>query len=161
MHLMFLTRGIISMEEEWKAILRAQRFPFKRKNLETGKEELSFVQGALRPIQFWEYVFPDESLNDILAAMRITGPIERPEIKTATWLLRKMLKLEQIPKNENIAATGYVPQGTLNGKQMPVSPVHNMFVEGIACYPVGIKKDPKKDYDWSNIGQGKYFQEGL
>jgi len=165
MHLFFLTHGILRQEEEWKARLRAQMFPWKRTNLETGKEEIKMVQGALRPVQIWSYVFPEESLNDVLGGMHITGPIVRPELKGVTWLLRKMLKLEQIPETDltKHPVSGFIPYPTMtmNGKPMPATAVYDMFVEGIACYPIGIKKDPKKEYDWTAVGQGKYFQEGL
>ena len=141
MHLVLMTRGIQHQVDQWANLLQAQRFPWVRRNLETGKEEQMLVQGALRPIQLWEYVFPEESLDDVLGAMQIKGPIERPEIKSSTWALRKMLKLKQIPKKDELTVTGYTPKGTLNGEKMPSVPVHNMFVEGVAVYPVGIKDD--------------------
>lgn len=156
-----MTRGILRQVEEFKSLLQAQRFAWKRKNLTTGKEEIMTVQGALRPIQLWEYVFPEEALQDVLGALQITHPTDRKEIKNVSWFMRKMLRLDQIPtqKMEDFKVTGYRPQGTLNGEQMPVIPVHQMFVDGVAVYPIGIKKDPKQDYDWGH--QGKYHQEGL
>ena len=93
--------------------------------------------------------------------MRIEGPIERPEIKKVAWLLRKMLGLKQIPKQDlPIPVTGYRPHGTLNGKPMPALAVHPMFVKGMAVYPLGIKDDPTQDYDWGEK-EGNYNQEGL
>ena len=154
-----MTRGINRQVEEWKSLLQAQRFPWKRTNLKTGKEELSVVQGALRPIQFWEYVFPKECLNDVLGGMQIQGPIQRPEIKSMTWMIRKMLKLKQIPTQTDIKTTGYTPQGTLNNEQMPAISVHNMLAEGVAVYPVGIKDDPVQDYKWKDGTE--FNQEGL
>jgi len=159
MHLVIMTRGILRQVEELKSLLQAQRFPWKRTNLKTGKEELMTVQGALRPIQLWEYVFPEECLDEVLGAMQIKGPIQRPEIKSMSWVLRKMLKLDQIPENESITVTGYKPRGTLNDKEMPSIPVHNLTADGVAVYPIGIKKDVKKEFDWGV--HGKYFQEGL
>ncbi len=158
MHLVLMTRGINRQVEEWKSVMEAARFVWKRKNLTTGKEELNLLQGSLRPIQIWEYVFPEESLNDVLGGMLIKGNIQRPEIKTQAWLLRKMLKLEPIPEmKENAFVTGYRPEGTLNGEPMPFQAVHNLFVPGVAVYPVGIKKDIKQDADWGE--NGKYEQE--
>lgn len=156
MHLVFATRGIYRQVEELKALLNAQRFAWKRKNLKTGKEELMNVQGALRPIQLWEYVFPEESLNDVLGAMRIKGPITRPEIKNMSWMLRKLLKLKKVPDMpEDATVTGYIPQGKLNDKTMPAIAVHDMWVDGVGVYPIGIKDDVTQDYDWG------YNQEGL
>jgi len=77
--------------------------------------------------------------------MQIEGPIERPEIKKISWLMRKMLKLNQIPKSDNLKVTGYTPNGTFNGGIMPPIPVHNMFVKGVAVYPIGIKEDVKEE----------------
>lgn len=156
MHLVFATRGIYRQVEELKNLLQAQRFRWKRTNLKTGKEEMMLVQGALRPIQLWEYVFPEECLNDVLGGMEIKGAITRPEIKNFSWMLRKLLKLKKIPENrEGINVTGYRPPELLNGEPMPPIPVHPLAVEGVAVYPVGIKEDAKQAYDWG------YFQEGL
>jgi hypothetical protein len=66
MHAYFITRGLNHMTEAWKALLQGQSFKWKRKNLKTGKEETTLIQGALRPILLWEYVFPEESLNEVL-----------------------------------------------------------------------------------------------
>ena len=163
MHLVFMTRGIQRRVDVLKELLLAQRFPLKRKDLNTGKEELTFVQGALRPIQIWEYVFPKESMGDVLGGLQIKGPIERPEIKSMSWVLRKMLKLDQIPVlKPDATTTGYRPPGTLNGKPMPASPVHNfgeLTKMGVALYPVGIKEDAMQDAEWPT-GE-KYHQEML
>ena len=143
MHLVLLTRGINEQVNNWRNLLEAQRFPWKRKNLQTGKEEMILIQGALRPIQIWEYVFPEESLNDVLGGMNVKGPIERKEIKPITWMISKILKLDPIPKIDNFQVTGYTPPGTLNGANMPAAQVHSMMTEGVACYPLGIKKDAR------------------
>jgi len=165
MHLILLTRGILSQMEDWKALMRAQRFPWKRKNLKTGEEEQDVVQGALRPIQIWEYVFPEESLNDVLGNLQIEGPIERPEIKSISWALRKMLKLKQIPKmpEGGYKVSGYTPLGTINGKPMAPIPANNMYMQGVAVYPIGIKEDITKDYKFKleNGEEVEYNQEGL
>ena len=159
MHLMLMTRGILRQVEEFKSLLQAQRFPWKRINLETGKEELSVVQGALRPIQFWEYVFPEDALNDVLGALNIKHNEKSGEMKNKAWLLRKLFKLAPIPEQKEISVVGYRPSGTLNGEPMPSIPVHNMFVDGVGVYPIGIKKDTTRDFDWGT--EGKYNQEGL
>ncbi len=163
MHLVFMTRGIDKQVTELKHLLLAQRFPWVRKNLKTGKEELKMVQGALRPIEIWEYVFPEESLNDVLVGMDIKEPIQRKEIKNISWMIRKMLKLDQMPVLEDAKGTGYFPPGKVNGEKIPPLIVHDMKVEALAVYPLGIKKDFKKDHHFT-LADGSevdYFQEGL
>ena len=164
MHLVLMTRGILRQVEEFKSLLQAQRFPWKRTNLKTGKEEMMIVQGALRPIQLWEYVFPEESLPNVLGALGIKEGTQRKEIKSAAWMLRKMLKLDPIPvANPNDTVTGYRPPGTLNGKPMDIIPVHNMMTEAVAVYPIGVKSDITQDFHFpmENGGTASYHQEGL
>ena len=159
-----MTRGILSQVEEWKHLMLAQRFPFKQKNVKTGEERVTAVQGALRPIQFWEYVFPEESLTDVLGGLQIRGPIERPELKTIGWALRKTLKLDKIPiLDDGTKVTGYESKVKFEGKTPPVFPVHNLFMQGLAVYPIGIKKDEKKNWKFKceDDSEVEYYQEGL
>jgi len=164
MHLVLMTRGILRQVEELKSLLQAQRFPFSQKNLTTGQWEHKAVQGALRPIQFWEYVFPEESLNDVIAGLGCEGPIKRKELLPLAWAIRKMMKLEQVPEiGKGYQVTGYVPQGLIDGKPIPAQAVHNLMAEGVAVYPVGIKREPKIEMDFV-LGDGtkaRYYQEPL
>ena len=164
MHFVGVMRGPIRQMEEQKALMRAQRFPFKFKNLKTGKEEVNFVAGTYRPMELFEYIFPEPSLNDVLGGMQITGPVERPEGKAIGWFLRKALKLYQVPKLTSIKnVTGYVPNGTINGEKIPAQKVHNMIIDGVAIYPIGLRDDITKDYKFT-LGDGsevEYHQEGL
>ena len=131
-----MTRGVQQQVDIFKIFMQAQMFPWKRKNLETGKDEIVQVQGALRPIQLWEYVFPEESLNDVLTALEI--PHENPHtgqglsnLKIAA--LRKMLGngVKPVPDYEPVKNYRYIEK------------------RGIALYPIGIKtdkRDEKKDW---------------
>lgn len=160
MHLVLMTRGIQRQVDEWKHSLLAQRYAYKRKNLDTGKEEVHVVQGALRPIELWEYVFPAESINDVLLGMGINqGGLDRPEVKPVAWMLRKGMKLKPVPLDESKGMTGYTPKGTLNGEKMQPTAVHDMRTPGVAIYPIGIKEDEIKEYDWGK--EGRFLQEGL
>lgn len=154
-----MTRGILRQEEEWRSIMQAQRFPFIRKNLETGKEEMTLVQGALRPIQIYEYIIPENALKDVLGGLGIKGPIKRKEILAMGWMLRKMLKLEQIPEVDGLV-TGYTPTEKLNGEKAPACAVHDMLIEGVAVYPIGIRRDAEQEADWGGAN-GKFKQEML
>ncbi|KKL46920.1 hypothetical protein LCGC14_2340760 [marine sediment metagenome] len=164
MHFVGVMRGPIRQMEEQKALMRAQRFPFKFKNLKTGKEKVNFVAGTYRPMELFEYIFPEPSLPDVLGGMQISGPVERPEGKAIGWFLRKALKLYQVPKLTSIKdVTGYIPKGTIDGEAIPAQKVHQMLVDGVAIYPIGLRDDITKDYKFT-LGDGsevEYHQEGL
>ena len=140
MHLYFATRGINQQVDIWKMFMQTQMFPWKRTNLKTKKEETTFVQGSLRPVQLWEYVFPEESLQEVLAMMNLQGnegaPTGLSSAKMA--MIRKALQCKPIPKLEEIE--------------------RNRFVncDGVSIHPIGIKKDRR--IDWEEIG---YNQELL
>ena len=126
MHLYFITRGIKQQRDLFVNFMQTQMLPWRRKNLKTGKEEVCMVQGALRPVELWEYVFPEECLPDVLTMLEIHKMNHNwglSEYKRKA--LRKMLGngVMPIPKFE---------------------PVKNKrFIEkrGVAIYPIGIKKD--------------------
>ena len=164
MHFVGVMRGAIRQMDEQKALMRAQRFPFKFKNLKTGKEEINFVGGTYRPMELFEYIFPKESLNDVLGGMQITGPVERPEGKAIGWFLRKALKLYQVPKLTSIKdVTGYIPRGNIDGEAIPAQKVHQMLVDGVAIYPIGLRDDITKDYKFTlqDGTTAEVNQEGL
>jgi len=145
MHLILATRGINQCIDVWKMFMQTHMFPWKRKNLETGKDELIQVQGALRPIQLWEYVFPEEVLPDVLSMLNLQDYTARPEMKKIQWILKKGLGLQPVPK---------FPEQ---------KPMRYQYMDGVAVYPIGIKPDVKQDYpDFKDAKSSKgYNQEGL
>lgn len=68
-----LTRGHKDHVEKWERCMRAQFFPMKFKktyvNPETGEkrevEEVTNVEGQLRPYQLWGYVCPEEYVQPL------------------------------------------------------------------------------------------------
>ncbi len=185
MHLFLLTRGIDKEFNQWKEFMNSQMFTWKRTPLlkdkdgkfikdgmdeegrqkyKRGKEGLSRIQGALRPIQMFEYVFPREGVQSIngklvpsdnlaeaLAMMNLQSAFPlRPEVQKIGWMLRKSLGAKPIPqsvldpikeKNMQDITSKYVPMA------------------GMAVYPIGIKEDSTHDYIFPN-GEG-FYQEGL
>ena len=142
MHLYLITRGIKQSRDIWVAHMQSQFFPWDRINLKTGDHEIVRVQGALRPIELWEYVFPEESLPEVLTMLNLSngqaGDFGGGMAKRALPLLRKALGAEPVPN-------------------LPPVPT-NKIVSSI-CFganPIGIKKDVRKD--WKDIG---YNQEML
>ena len=141
MHLYFWSRGVKHQRDLFVTMMQGLMFLWKRINLKTGKEETTAVQGSLRPLELWEYVFPEESLNEVLTMLDFQPTSEMPAMKVA--MMRKMLGAKKIPKIPLQQKTKFVHRN------------------GVCLYPIGIKKDERRDCDWSEIGQGKYNQEVL
>lgn len=167
MHTYFITRGIQQQRNLWVNGMSQVMFPWKRKNLQTGEWEYKLVQGALRPIELWEYVHPAECLPEVLAMQHKadgTGAIInevhnlRPEVKNYALLMQKLLGLKPFPKFENTKQYGYVP-----APGSPPFPVNWVTTDGFAVYPIGIKEDVFQDFpNFADANSNKgYWQEGL
>lgn len=67
MHLYIIPRGVRHAIQLFETYIQAQMFSWKRINLESGKEEISFVAMGYRDCgMFKELVFPREHLLDVL-----------------------------------------------------------------------------------------------
>ena len=184
---MFMTRGINEqVEARWKVWMQAQMFWFKQKpilkdpntqeflknpdgSFQYGPEKWTKVQGALRPIQLWEYVFPEEtypynkslpynteSLTHILAMMdlhKVAGDKQRTEINPLAWIIRKIMKLQKIPSYEELKSH----------EKWEITEKWVCGTEAVAVYPIGIRKDPIKDFIFTEPNGTKtgFYQEGL
>lgn len=161
-----MTRGIMDTRNKWVEFMKTRMFPWKRKNLATGEWETTLVAGALRPIELWEYVHPEESLTEVFAMQHnadgsnnLTDLKElRPEIKNYALLMQKLLKLKPIPKFDKPQAFGY--RATPDGQPVPVNWVP---LDGFAVYPLGIKEDVKQEFPnfITPTASKGYFQEAL
>lgn len=168
MHLILMTRGINQSFEVWKKFMETQMFNWKRKNLQvcecgqalvghddkvcklhkfTPREEFTKVQGALRPIQLFEYVFPQESLQEVLAMMELHKNYNnlRPEMAKVAWILRRAMGASKIPDMPDLQKKDSFE---ITQKYVPM--------HGMAVYPIGIKKDNIQEYP-----EYGYKQEGL
>lgn len=113
--------------------MQSQMFPFKRKNLKTGKDETIAVQGGLRPVQLWEYVFPEESLPDVLTMLNMNDVKKDYAISSAKMaLLRAATKSKKIPKTKKTKRTRFIP------------------TEWVSLHGIGIKKDRRGDIEGYN-----------
>jgi hypothetical protein len=167
MHFVFAARGILHGMEMYQKFLETQMFPFSQLPIlkdEKGNflknEDGTYkhadkpldgikVQGALRPIQLYEYIFPEECLPQVLAMMGLNKDYDnmRPEMTPISWTLRKMLHLQKIPDMPDV-------------KKKEAWEITQDIIPylGVAVYPIGIKKDSKQDFIFGDKG---YFQEGL
>ena len=110
------------------------------------------VQGSLRQgmLGTWEYVFPEESLGDVVSAMELNLDVKFLGLRTLA--IRKALKLKKIPKK-------FID---INGQEVNIKGLQKTRVllnHGVSVYPIGIRRDPRKEVDWG--APGKYEQEML
>lgn len=165
MHMILMTRGVNTEFERWKKFMETQMFLWKRKHLlkdemgnfikdKDGKNiinsngEYMKVQGVLRPIQLFEYIFPDKSpilqngkevgeIDNVIPVLAMMGNLHqnvnnlRKEVKGPSWILRKSMNLKPIPKMPE--ALTKLDRTQITDKFVPM--------EGMAVYPVGIKED--------------------
>ena len=135
MHLYVLTRGVLAATKAWENDLNAQYLPFEV--LEKGKKKPTkcLTQLAVRPVNLYEIVFPEESLQDVL------GMVRPQSHKTVSgkwaWLvnmLTKKLGLKKIPD--------YKP------KQLPLG-------DGVTVIGLGLKND-KVNWTKKDRGNGVF-----
>lgn len=152
MHLYLFVRGIQHQVDIWRTLMQGHFFQWKRTNLKTGKEEISLVQGALRPsiLGSYEYVFPEEALVDVLSILGYEdGMTEKFKLK----LLRPIFNCRAIPKDIMEKAKKTPSTMTIQGTSRGLG---DCRVPGIAVLILGIKDDIKQK--WEEIG---YYQEML
>lgn len=137
MHLLFMTRGVKQQRDIFVKFMETQMFPWERTNLTTGKKETVLVQGALRPVELWEYVFPEEHLNEVLTMLSINPDGSGFSNWQMDAIKRKMFsklsgqKIDPIPKFTPVPTPRFIE------------------TRGVAIYPLGIKRDVKRDYpEW-------------
>ena len=168
-HFIFGTRGIYAATQQMISDLVSQRFWWRRKDLNEflpngkpnpnyGKIQDAIVQGMLRPIQLWEYVYPDKSplqpgnpdspMEDnteiMMRSFDLSGPthyIPR-QVDWAVSFARKKLGLKEIPTLKNMDGNRRV--------------IHQ---QGISTIPIGIKEDVFETHEFGDIG--KFEQEML
>ena len=138
-----MSRGIKQKRDIFVTQMQSQYFPWTRVNKETGKEETTFIQGALRPVELWEYVFPEESLPQVLAMLNMQNlPSANYIPDTKIAMIRRMLKCGKIPK---------IPTAERQ---------HIVTDEGMSLAGIGIKKDKRGVFDDKQFGF-EYEQELL
>ena len=159
MHLYFFVRGKFEQVELWKSLVQTAFWKWRRKNLKTGKEEITLVQGALRPsvLGAYEYIFPKEALAEVCSFLGIKknelygfGRIGRSLRHLA---LRKIFGCRKIPKDILEKAEKIPNTFTTEEFERGVS---NCIIDGVPIHVIGIKDDECRDFE--TLG---YFQEAL
>jgi hypothetical protein len=131
MELFFMTRGIKHEVDQFVNDMQAQFFPFSVQDPVTGNKQHIGLQGSLRPIQLWGYVFPEDQLDVVLATLNLPNEgnefISGYKVDKKIWALRKMLGAKPIPKR--------------NLKTIP-RPIRKKDVNILG---IGIREDIKKE----------------
>lgn len=96
------------------------------------------IQGALRPIRLYEYVFPEESYDDVMANLGLEDNAEftEPQLKLLAKGLRTITGHKKPPKVK---------------KGMPITRL--MRVPGVAVSVIGVKKDKRKIWPEEGVEQ--------
>lgn len=159
MHLYFFVRGKFAQVEEWKAHAQAAYWKWRRINPK-GKEEMTLVQGALRPsvLGAYEYVFPREALAEVCSFFGIKDHEEythsdRFKDKFRLVTLRKIFGAKKIPKKILKEAQG-IPKTFMTGEFERGG--SNCVIPGVALHAIGIKAD-----DYRKFPETGYSQEAL
>lgn len=126
-HIFFATRGVQHQRDIWKTHMQAQKFAWKRLNLKTKKEETHFVFGALRPIELWEYVLPEECIDEALTMIQAGKPHLPGLSNIAFSVLRKGLGAKKLKSYKQVKTDKFVPR------------------EGLGIEIIGVKKDKMSD----------------
>lgn len=97
MHLYVLTRGIKNNVDQFITELQGKYFPFKYRN-EKGEVKDMLWQFAVRPVQLWEFAFPEEHKDLILNSLfdGTKGEGQHPWYKKWIWPIRKALHCEPV-----------------------------------------------------------------
>lgn len=129
MHLYLITRGHKPDVDRFIAELQGVYNPFNYQG------QRMMVGTQVRPIQFWEIVFPEKALDVMLRSILEDnqGMAATPHIQKYLAAMRLGLKLQKIPPYEYCNKFG---------KRLPYHPLYLNNVEKIG---VGIKPDYYKE----------------
>ncbi len=157
MHLYFFVRGKFEQVELWKAHAQAAYWKWRRTKIKTGKEEMTLVQGALRPsvLGAYEYVFPKEALVEVCSFFGINSNeqygFKKIGLYTRHFSLRKIFGCKKIPKD--ILKKASETASTFSTEEFERG-VSNCIIPGVSIHVIGIKEDVVREL-------GDYFQEAL
>lgn len=147
MHLYFFVRGKFEQVELWKAHAQTSYWKWRRINNTTGKEEITIVQGALRPSIFgaYEFIFPKEVLAEVCSFFGInddetneSNSFNNFGLYTRHFLLRKIFNCKKIPK-KILKKAGKIPKSFTTAEFERAS--SNCIIPGVEIHVIGIKKD--------------------
>ena len=103
------------------------------------------VQGVVRPIQLWEYIFPEQHLDTVLKGLNLprNGNFQAKE-KLLSLPIRKTLGLKKIPKHDPKKARDVIFWNK----------------DKVHLWGIGIKEDVKGAIDFTNGKTGETVVKG-
>lgn len=144
MHLYFFVRGKIERVELWKIHAQTAYWKFRRFNNKTGKDEMTLVQGALRPsvLGAYEYVFPKEALAEVCSFFGIKSNDSYGFGRLGQTLrhaaLRKIFGCKKIPK-KILEEANKIPS-CISTEEFERG-LHDCIILGSPVHVIGIKED--------------------
>lgn len=159
MHYIFATRGVQHARDMLVTQLQGLKFPrtVERKQKDgTWKEEKQIVWGQLRPIELWEFIFPEEYKDQVLTALGAAENINPWPLKIPQKVLQKAFGAKPVKYNkvEALPVHLIVPR-SLHGNTGGISSnrIDAEETDGVAIYPIGIKEDVKGEWKEQNLKQ--------
>ena len=123
MHLYVTVRGILHQLNRWEQDLSASYYPF-----EYEKGKAGMLQLSIRPIRFYEIVFPEPQMMSVLRKIQPTK-CWTPAYQKFIWGIRKALKLDDVELTK-----------------IPARITTDAFCHNdIDCVAIGTKKDRYED----------------
>jgi len=135
-HLYFLTRGIKDNVDKFVNHMSCQYLPYKKKQVFPNlPNNTGYIQLAMRPIQLWECVVPEPSLNTVMKSIWNEGE-EKPRnsFRMPLGAFRKTLGASPIPSIDRV-----------DKQALPI------FKENVCIYPIGIREDGRDENGDENL----------
>lgn len=128
MHLYVLARGIKPHLDKWQNDLLAQWVPMHQNGKPKVEQGMPvYIQLAVRPIQLFEIVFPEEEVDAVMGLCGAGSYMldEHPSLNFGVKTLRKVMGLETPP---------------IPSVKHPLMQPHPLF-KSVDITPIGLKKD--------------------
>lgn len=139
MHLVFGMTGVINEVDALEAYLKTMSVPLPYKD-ENGIDKIQWINAQLRPIRFYDYVFPRDQLHQVLNTIKPETEIQSKNASVSNLYfaaIRKALKLTKIPAPD------------LSKGQWAFPLQHNVRIVGI-----GIREDADLTFGTGKIQEG-------
>lgn len=137
MHLYVLGRGINDELKRWENDLSAIFLPWEF--MHKGKKTKGKIRFAIRPVQLYEMVFPEEQLDNVMSA--VVGKPNGENIPGSTKNGETYIKYKILNKLKR--TLGKVLGLKPTPKRWKYNPRMQIINRAVGVHPIGIKKDKR------------------